>query len=141
MSTKLDIFNKKHVKENMPDIHSGDIIQVHQKVKEGDKERIQIFEGLVLARKHGKGTNSMITVRKVAQGVGVERVFPVHSPSIEKIVIVKEGKVRRAKLYYVRHAKGKHAKMKYKDLAVAVAEEPESVVTEEEKPAEAAVKE
>ncbi|MBI1985000.1 MAG: 50S ribosomal protein L19 [Candidatus Wildermuthbacteria bacterium] len=132
MSTKLQAFDKKHMKENIPDIRSGDIVQVHQKVKEGDKERIQVFEGLVLARKHGKGIGSTITVRKVAQGIGVERIFPVHSPMIDKIEIVKRGKVRRAKLFYLRSAKGRKAKLKYKDFAVALAEEPEMPKTETE---------
>ncbi len=108
----------------MPDIRPGDIIKVHQKIKEGDKERIQVFEGVVIARKHGKGISSMITVRKVVDQVGVERIFPVHSPSIEKIEVVKSSKVRRSKLYYLRTAKGAKGKLKNKDLAVAIAPEP-----------------
>lgn len=124
MTTKLETFNKSIMKENLPDIRPGDVIQVHQKIKEGDKERIQVFEGLVLAARHGRGIDAMITVRKVAQGVGVERIFPIHSPAIDKIEVVKRGKVKRAKLYYLRSAKGKKAKLKYKDFAVAVAEEP-----------------
>ena len=108
----------------MPPITPGATVKVHQKIKEGDKERIQIFEGIVIARKHGKGISSTITVRKVVEGVGVERIFPVHSPALEKIEVVKTGKVRRAKLYYLRTAKGKKAKLKKKDFAVAIAEEP-----------------
>jgi len=126
MTTKLEIFNQKQIKENLPDIRPGDTIQVHQKIKEKDKERIQTFEGLVIARKHGKGINSTITVRKVISGIGVERIFPIHSPTIEKIEIVKRGKVRRAKLYYLRTAKGRKAKLKRKEFAeVIVKEKPE----------------
>ncbi len=127
MSTKLEQFNKAQEK-SMPDIRPGDVIRVHQKIKEGDKERIQIFEGLVIARKHGKGISSTITVRKVVDAVGVERIFPVHSPSLAKIEIVKSSKVRRSKLYYLRTAKGTKAKLKNKELAVAIAPEEKPVV-------------
>ena len=109
---KIDIFNKKHQKENLAEIKPGYLIRVHQKIKEGDKQRIQIFEGLVIARKHGKGINSTITVRKVSKGVGVERIFPVHSPNIEKIEIVRKHKVRRSKLYYIRHKSAKESRLK-----------------------------
>jgi len=128
MTTLLDQFNKLQLKE-MPDIKSGYTIKVHQKIKEGDKERIQIFEGIVIARKHGKGINSTITVRKVTDGIGVERIFPVHSPAIEKIEVVKRGKVRRSKIYFLRTAKGKAAKLKNKEFAAAIA--PEKTVIEE----------
>ena len=97
MTTKLENFNKAQLKIS-PDIRPGDTIRVHQKIKEGDKDRIQIFEGLVIGKKHGKGINSNITVRKVVDGVGVEKIFPVNSPSIEKIEILRSGKVRRSKL-------------------------------------------
>jgi large subunit ribosomal protein L19 len=133
MPTLLDQFNKSQLK-NVPDIRPGDTIKVHQKIKEADKERIQIFEGVVIARKHGKGISATITVRKVVDGVGVERVFPVYSPSIDKIEIVKHGKVRRSKLYYLRTAKGKKAKLKKKDFAAAIVEEPDAVVAQEETP-------
>jgi len=112
---------KEHLRE-IPDIRPGDIIRVRQKVKEGDKERIQVFEGLVLARKHGKGISSTITVRKISQGVAVERIFPLHAPFIQKIEVVKRSKVRRAKLYYLRGAKGKKARLKAKGFGIAVAE-------------------
>jgi len=127
MSIQLDKFNKAQEK-NMPDIRSGDIIKVHQKIKEGDKERIQIFEGVVIARKHGKGISSTITVRKVVDGVGVEKIFPVHSPSTSKIEVVKSSKVRRSKLYYLRTAKGTKARLKNKELATAIAPEEKPVV-------------
>ena len=126
MSKILDQFNKLQLKE-MPDIKSGCNVRVHQKIKEGDKERIQIFEGIVIARKHGQGITSTITVRKVVDGVGVERIFPVHSPSIEKIEVVKAGKVRRAKIYFLRFAKGRKAKLKNKEFASAIAPEESEV--------------
>ena len=128
MPTLTEIFNKGQEK-NMPDIRPGDVVKVHQKIKEGDKERIQIFEGVVIARKHGKGISSTITVRKVVDSVGVERIFPVHSPSLEKIEVVKSSKVRRSKLYYLREAKGVKGKLKNKALSAAIAPA-EEVVTE-----------
>ena len=122
MPTHIETFQKSQLKD-MPDIRPGDTVKVHQKIKEGDKERIQIFEGLVIARKHGKGISSTITVRKVVEQIGVERIFPVHSPSVAKIEVVKSGKVRRSKLYYLRTAKGTKSRLKKKDLAVAIAPE------------------
>lgn len=122
MSTLIEKFEQGQVKP-MPDIRPGDIIKVRQTIKEGGKERIQIFEGVVIARKHGKGISSTITVRKVVDQVGVERIFPVHSPSIAKIEVVKSSKVRRSKLYYLREAKGAKGKLKNKDLAVAIVPE------------------
>jgi large subunit ribosomal protein L19 len=135
MTTLLEKFNKDQEKK-MPDIRPGDTIKVHQKIKEGDKERIQIFEGVVIARKHGKGISSTVTVRKVVDGVGVEKVLPVHSPAIDKIEIVKHGKVRRAKLYYLRTAKGKKAKLKKKDFATAITDKPAELQAVEETPVE-----
>ncbi|MBQ8869662.1 MAG: 50S ribosomal protein L19, partial [Oscillospiraceae bacterium] len=89
----------------------GDTVKVHVKIKEGDRERIQVFEGTVIARKHS-GVSETFTVRRVSYGVGVERVFPVHSPNIDKLEIVRKGKVRRGKLYYLRNRVGKAAKVK-----------------------------
>lgn len=128
---KLETFVQPYLKTDLPEVRPGDTVRVHQKIKEGDpsntseqvKERIQIFEGLVLAAKHGKGIEGTITIRKVAEGVGVERIFPLHSPLLEKIEVVKHAKVRRAKLGYLRRAKGKRAKLKATELGVAVAEE------------------
>ena len=110
----------------VPDIRPGDTVKVHQKIpasvkttagkKEKEKERIQVFEGLVIARKHGKEIGATITIRKVISGIGVEKIFPIHLPTIEKIEIVKRGKVRRAKLYYMRTAKGKRARLKQIDI-------------------------
>src|SRR5437899_1445642 len=122
MTTLTEKFEQGQVKK-MPDIRPGDLVKIHQKIQEGDKERIQIFEGVVIARKHGKGISSTITVRKVVEGVGVEKIFPVHSPSLDKIEVVKSGKVRRAKLYYLRTAKGTKARLKNKDFVAAVAPE------------------
>ncbi len=130
MLTKIETFNKTQLKKGLPDIRPGDTVRVHQKVKEKDKERTQAFEGVVLARKHGKGVSATITIRKVISGIGVEKIFPIHSPTIEKIEVLKRGKVRRAKLYYLREAKGKKARLKRKELG-------EAIVWEEEKPAEA----
>ena len=138
MTTKLEKFNQDQLKKNQPEINAGDTVRVHQKIKEGDKERIQIFEGLVIARKHGRGISSNVTVRKVLQGVGVERIFPVNSPMIEKIEIVKKGRVKRSKLYYLRTAKGKRARLKHEEFSVAIAEPVAEVPAAEEKPANSA---
>ena len=123
METKLETVAKTTVKQNVPTIHPGDVIRVHQKIKEAGKERIQVFEGVVLAKKHGRGINATITVRKVTQGVGVERIFPLHSPLIDKIEVVRRSKVRRAKLYYLREAKGRKARLKAKAFNLEVPEE------------------
>ena len=103
---KAEIFNKEQLKTGLPAINPGDTIKVFQKIKEKDKERIQAFEGLVIAKKHGQGISGTITVRKIVAGIGVERIFPIHSPNIDKIEVLKKNKVRRAKLYYLRKAKG-----------------------------------
>ncbi len=107
---------KPYLKEELEDIRPGDTVRMHQIIKDKDKEKIQIFEGLVLARKHGQGINATITVRKVISGVGVEKIFPIHSPMVKKIELVKRGKVRRAKLYYLREAKGRKARLKRKEM-------------------------
>lgn len=98
------------MKEDLPLIRPGDTVKVHVKVREGNKERLQLFEGIVIAHKHG-GVATTITVRKLSHGVGVERTFPVHSPLIAKIEVVRRGRVRRAKLYYLRGKVGKKAKI------------------------------
>lgn len=98
------------------DLRPGDTIRVWQKIKEGDKVRSQAFEGLVLARKHGKEAGATFTVRKVSDGIGVERIFPLYSPVIEKIEILRRGKVRRAKLYYVREKAQSEARRKMKQI-------------------------
>ena len=101
------------VKESTPEFGIGDTVRVSVKIREGDRERIQIFEGTVIARKHS-GVSETFTVRRVSYGVGVERVFPVHSPNVADIKIVRRGKVRRAKLYYLRDRVGKASKVKEK---------------------------
>lgn len=110
--------------KSMPIIRSGQTIRVYQRVKEGTKERIQPFEGLVIAVKHGRGLDGTFTVRKISSGVGVERIYPLHSPTIDKIEILKTAKVRRAKLYYMRERSGKRAKMKSKNFVAVPVEEP-----------------
>lgn len=102
----------KYMKKNVPDIRTGDTIKVHIKVREGTKERVQVFEGLVIATKHGKTLDGTFTVRKESFGVGVERVFPLHSPRIVKVERVKQSKIRRSKLYYMRDLSGKNARLK-----------------------------
>lgn len=99
--------------KDMPEIQVGDTVRVHVKVKEGARERIQVFEGIVIAKKHG-GIEETITVRRISYGVGVEKVFPLHSPTIDKIQVVRHGVVRRAKLYYLRDRVGKAAKIREK---------------------------
>ena len=105
--------NKETLANEVPQVHIGDTVRVHVKVKEGSRERIQVFEGTVIAKKHG-GIEETITVRRISYGVGVEKVFPVHSPSIDTIEVVRSGAVRRAKLYYLRGRVGKGAKIKEK---------------------------
>ena len=109
---------KSFIEKNMPakeapSVNVGDTVRVHLKVKEGNRERIQVFEGTVIAKKHG-GIHETFTVRRISYGVGVEKVFPVHSPSIDHIEVVRSGKVRRAKLYYLRNRVGRSAKLKEK---------------------------
>jgi len=131
MSSKLDLFNKAQLK-NIPDIRPGDVVRVHLRLPEKTKrggEKIQVFEGLVIARKHGKGINATFTIRKISEGIGVERIFPLHCPSITKIELVKRSKVRRAKLYYMRQREGKKARMKTKEL-LGVEWEPEDELKE-----------
>ena len=105
--------NKERLEAEVTPVKVGDTVRVHVKVKEGSRERIQVFEGTVIAKKHG-GITETITVRRISYGVGVEKVFPVHSPSIDKIEVVRNGAVRRDKLYYLRGRVGKGAKVKEK---------------------------
>lgn len=109
----IKVLNDQNVKAEAPVIRVGDTVRVHIKIKEGAKERIQIFEGTVIAKKHG-GVNETFTVRRISYGVGVEKVFPVHSPNVVAVETVRKGKVRRAKLYYLRGRVGKAAKVKTK---------------------------
>lgn len=107
----IDILEKEQLRSDIPDFRAGDTVRVHVKVVEGTRERIQIFEGVVIA-KQGSGVRENFTVRRMASGVGVERQFPVHSPRLEKIEVSRRGVVRRAKLYYLRNLTGKAARIK-----------------------------
>ncbi len=109
--TVIDQIEKEQLRNDLTPFSIGDTIRVMVKVVEGDKERLQAYEGVVVAKK-GKGINETFTVRRVSYGIGVERIFPLHSPRIDKIIVVRKGKVRRAKLYYIRHLSGKAAKVK-----------------------------
>jgi len=107
----LKIIEENHLVDNIPEFGPGDTVKVAMAVKRGDRDRLQRFEGIVIKIK-GSGTSKTFTVRKVSQGIGVEKIFPVHSPMIKSIEVVKKGKVRRAKLYYLREKEGKAAKIK-----------------------------
>ena len=107
----IKLMTQDCMKSEVPTLNIGDTVKVHCRIKEGERERIQIFEGTIIAKKHG-GINETFTVRRVAYGCGVERVFPVHSPNVEKIEVIRRGKVRRAKLNYLRGRVGKRAKVK-----------------------------
>ena len=111
----LDQVVQEYIKSDIPAFNVGDTVKVHVKIKEGNRERIQIFEGFVLKRQNG-GIGETFTVRRIASGVGVEKTFPLHSPLVEKIEVVKHGKVRRARLHYMRQRTGKSAKIKSRDV-------------------------
>ena len=123
MHNKVIEFNKAQRAKKMPSLAAGDVVKVYRKIKEGDKERVQIFQGLVVAVKGGQSASPMITVRKVSQGIGVELILPIFSPGIEKIELVKQAKVRRSKLYYLRKLTAKKSRMKYSDVAEFIPEE------------------
>lgn len=132
MNKKLLEFNQSQKKAKMPIFRAGDVVKVFRKIVEGGKERIQLFEGMIISITGNQSSSVMITVRKVSNGVGVEITVPVESPRIDRIELVKRAKVRRAKLYFIRERSAKSLKMKYKDLAaIAKVEE-----TPEEKPSQ-----
>lgn len=145
MNSIIDVIEKPQCRTDIPNFKPGDTVRVHAKIIEGDKERIQVFEGVVISRANA-GNRASFTVRKVSYGVGVERVFPLHSPRIDKIELVTIGRVRRAKLYYLRNLSGKAARIKGERVAgsskaqKAVAAPPEVVevaaVATEETPAQ-----
>ncbi len=111
----IQIFNSKMtLGKTLPDIRPGQTIKVYQKIQEGAKTRTQVFEGIVIAHKHGNGPSGTITVRKLSNGIGVERIFPLHTPSVEKFEVVKTAKVRRAKLYYLRNKTARETRKKTK---------------------------
>ena len=125
MDQKVIEFNKAARTKNYPEFRAGDVVRVHRKIKEGGKERTQVFEGLIIAIKGRQSSSPKITVRKVTNGFGVELIVPIHSPIVEKIELVKRAKVRRAKLYYIREKSAKESRMKYKDLGEFLAPEEE----------------
>jgi large subunit ribosomal protein L19 len=114
MSQVVDILEQKQLRTDIPDFQPGDSVKVHVRIKEGDKERLQAFEGVVIARKHS-GIRETITVRKTSFGVGVERIFPLHASVLDHIDVVRRGRVRRAKLYYLRGLRGKAARIRERD--------------------------
>jgi large subunit ribosomal protein L19 len=138
MSNLIDAIEASQLKTDIPDFKVGDTVRVHAKIIEGDKERIQVFEGAVISRANG-GNRATFTVRKISYGVGVERIFPLHSPRIDKIEVVTRGRVRRAKLYYLRELSGKAARIKGTRVRTTTASAP-SVPTPgpEEQPSEQA---
>ena len=109
----IDRIEREGMRKDVPDFGPGDTVRVHVKILEGDKERIQMFEGFVIGRRGG-GIRETFRVRKVSYGIGVERIFPVHSPRVDKVEVLRNGRVRRAKLYYLRDRKGKAAQIKEK---------------------------
>lgn len=152
MATKIETFLQPFLKKDLPNVRAGDTVRIHQKIREVAKGKdsskkkgggkLQVFEGIIIARKHGKGVSATITVRKIISGIGVEKIFPIHSPTIEKIEIIKRSKVRRAKLYYLRTAKGRKARLKRIDFIEAITpEEPEAAAPAEEKAPEETEKE
>ena len=111
---RLDSIEQLQIRDNVPNFQSGDSVRVHVRIQEGNKERLQVFEGIVIARKHG-GIRETVTVRKVSFGVGVERIFPINATVIDHIDVTRRGKVRRAKLYYLRELRGKAARITERD--------------------------
>ena len=124
----LDKFAKEQLREGIPDFRPGDTVKVHVRIVEGEKKRIQIFQGVVI-RKRGGGRGATFTVRKISYGVGVERIFPLHSPSIDHVEIVQRGRVRRARLYYLRKLRGKKARIRARRFGVP---QPEPIVADDD---------
>ncbi len=110
---KIQALQSEQLKESVPELNIGDSVKVYNKIKEGAKERVQVYEGTIIARSGG-GLTETFTVRRISYGIGVEKIFPVHSPFVEKVEIIRRGKVRRAKLYYLRDRVGKQSKVKEK---------------------------
>jgi large subunit ribosomal protein L19 len=110
---QISAVEAKHLKDKIPEFRPGDALRVHSRIKEGDKERVQIFEGVVIQQR-GRGIGKTFTVRKISSGIGVERVFPLHSPNVIKIERIRQGRVRRAKLFYIRELTGKSARIREK---------------------------
>jgi large subunit ribosomal protein L19 len=117
----LDSVEHSQLKTDLPDFRVGDTVAVHVNIREGEKERVQVFEGVVIRRRRG-GQSATFTVRKVSYGVGVERIFPMHAPALEKVEVVSRGQVRQGRLYYLRKLRGKAARIREKKLGAAVVE-------------------
>ena len=115
MANLIDLIEKEGMRTDLPDFRVGDSVKVHNKIREGNRERIQIFEGTVLKKQGGNTARATFTVRKISNGVGVEKTWPLHSPNVEKVEVVRRGKVRRNKLFYLRKLTGKKAKVKAAD--------------------------
>lgn len=139
MQKKIIEFNQAQRSKKFPDFQAGDVVKVHRKIKEGDKERIQIFQGIIISIKGKQSSSPMITVRKVSDGIGVELILPIFSPGIEKIEVLKRAKIRRSKLFYLRGLTAKKSRMKYKELAEFIPGE-EAVVPAAEESVAAEVK-
>src|SRR5262247_2158283 len=122
MNPTVQVVEERQLRNDIPAFQSGDTVRVHVRIKEGDKERIQAFEGVVIARKHG-GVRETITVRKTSFGIGVERIFPLHATIVDHIDVIKHGRVRRAKLYYLRNLRGKAARIRERDTRQQQAKE------------------
>lgn len=112
----ISLLEKSYMRSDIPEIRQGDTVRVQQKIKEGDKERMSAFEGLVIAKKHGHGISATFTVRKVVDGIGVERVFPAHSPMIVKVDVLRHSRTRRAKLYFIRDKAAREVRRKMKQV-------------------------
>ena len=112
----IEMVEKEQMRVDLPPIQTGDTVKVHSRITEGDKERVQVFKGVVIRKRKGN-TGATFTVRKVSYGVGVEKIFPMHSPTIDKIEVISKGKVRRSRLYYLRKLKGKAARLKERRIA------------------------
>ena len=115
----VDVIERESHRKDLPPFRSGDTVRVHVKIREGEKERTQMFDGVVIRRRRG-GSSGSFTVRKVSYGVGVERIFPLHSPIVTRVEVMRQGKVRRAKLYYLRGKKGKFAKVEDREFVASV---------------------
>jgi large subunit ribosomal protein L19 len=135
----IDAVHNDALRHDLPPFRAGDTVRVHVRIREGDKERVQIFEGVVIQRRGG-GPGETFTVRKVSSGVGVERIFPVQSPSVTKLEILRRGHVRRARLFYLRELSGKKARLrsKVRDIAALMAPSEEAIAAEAQAAAEAA---
>lgn len=113
MDPRIEMLEKEQMRVDLPPFRAGDMVRIHSRIQEGDKERIQVFEGVIIRRRRGN-TGATFTVRKVSYGVGVEKVFPVHSPTIDRIEVISKARVRRSRLYYLRKLRGKAARLKEK---------------------------